>query len=78
MKFYVDDYEVDIKVKSTLKEGRNNKHDAMALMNLISLFASNAETAYNNNGSYALAKQACSISNEIYEQLKAMGYYKEV
>jgi len=76
MKFYIDDYEVDIKVKSTFKEGRNNKHDAMALMNLISLFASNAEANYKNNGSYALAEQAREVSNEIYGQLEAMGCYK--
>lgn len=78
MKFYIDDYEVDIKVKSTFKEGRNNKHDAMALMNLISLFAINAEANYRNNGSYALAEQAHEVSHEIYEQLEAMGCYKEV
>jgi hypothetical protein len=76
MKFYIDDYEVDIKVKSTLKESRNNKHDAMALMNLISIFAMNAEENYKSYGSYALAQQAHEISEEIYEQLEAMGCYK--
>lgn len=76
MKFYVDDYEIDIKVKSMFKEGRNNKHDAMAFMNLISIFAIHAEEHYKNIGSYALAKQAHEVSNDIYRQLEAMGCYK--
>ena len=75
MKLRIDNYEIDIKVKGLCNETRNNKEDAMYFMNLIALFASGAEENYRNNGAVALAEQAEKCSNEIHEQLKAMGCY---
>ena len=75
MKFHIDNYEIDIKVKGLCNETRNNKNDMMYFMNLIALFASGAEENYRNNGAVTLAEQAGKCSDEIHEQLKAMGCY---
>ena len=75
MKFHIDNYEIDIKAKGLCNETRNNKNDMMYFMNLIALFASGAEENYRNQGADALAKQAGKCSDEIREQLKAMGCY---
>ena len=75
MKLHIDTYEIDIKVKGLCNETRNNKEDAMYFMNLIALFASGAEENYRNKGADALAEQARKCSDEIHEQLKAMGCY---
>ena len=75
MKFHIDNYEIDIKVKGLCNETRNNKNDMMYFMNLIALFASGAEEKYRNDGADALAEQAGKCSDEIHEQLKAMGCY---
>lgn len=75
MKLHIDNYEIDIKVKGLCNETRNNKEDAMYFMNLIALFAIGAEENYRNKGADALAEQAGKCSDEIREQLKAMGCY---
>ena len=75
MKFNINNYEIDIKVKGNCNEARNNKADTMYFMNLISLFASGAKENYRNKGVDALAEQAKEYSDAIYEQLKAMGCY---
>ena len=75
MKFHIDTYEIDIKVKGLCNETRNNKEDVMYFMNLMSSFASGAEENYRNNGADALAEQAKEYSDAIYKQLKAMGCY---
>lgn len=46
-----------------------------ALLNYISLLAGNACDDYNNRGKDALARQADRFSSEIYNVLKADGYY---
>ena len=75
MKFHIDNYEIDIKVKGICNKTRNNKKDVMYFMNFISLLALNAEENYRNNGAEALAEQAGKCSDEIHEQLKAMDCY---
>ena len=75
MKFHIDNYEIDIKAKGLCNETRNNKEDVMYFMNLISLLACSAEENYRNKGAIALAEQAGKCSDEIHEQLKAMGCY---
>ena len=75
MKFHIDTYEIDIKVKGLCNETRNNKEDVMYFMNLMSSFASGAEENYRNKGADALAEQAKEYSDAIYKQLKAMGCY---
>ena len=75
MKFHIDNYEIDIKVKGLCNETRNNKKDAMYFMNFISLLAMNAEENYKSKGANALAEQAGKWSDEIHEQLKAMECY---
>lgn len=75
MKFHIDNYEIDIKVKGLCNETRNNKQDAMYFMNFISLLALNAAENYRKEGANALAEQAEKCSDEIHEQLKAMGCY---
>ena len=75
MKFHIDTYEIDIKVKGLCNETRNNKEDVMYFMNLMSSFASGAEENYRNKGADALAEQAKEYSDAIYKQLTAMGCY---
>ena len=75
MKLHIDNYEIDIKVKGLCNETRNNKQDAMYFMNFISLLATKAEEKFRDEGAIALAEQAGKYSDEIHEQLKAMGCY---
>ena len=75
MKLHIDNYEIDIKAKGLCNETRNNKQDAMYFMNFISLLATKAGEKFRDEGAIALAEQAGKCSDEIHEQLKAMGCY---
>ena len=68
-------YEVEIKAKQTPYTARFNKDDTMRLLNMLSIYASEAAENMSNHGSIALAEQANEISDQIYNVLKENGAY---
>lgn len=74
MKLTIDKFEVEIKAKG-LFEDRFNKKDTIALLNKISILASNAADYYGNTKYDALQEEANDISEEIYNFLKSIGAY---
>lgn len=50
---------------------------SVVLLNTISIWASEAANAYNSHGANGLGNSAEQAGQEIYEQLKAMGLYKD-
>lgn len=50
---------------------------SVGLLNTISLWASEAAKSYDRYGANGLGNSARQAGQEIYEQLKAMGLYKD-
>lgn len=74
MKFTMNGYEVEINAKK-LGKARNNKNDTNELVSDISIwliFASDQMRARKND---TCADQIDEVFNELYEALKANGYY---
>lgn len=75
MKITINDYEIEIKARKPLG-GKFNKKDTMDLLNLISLYASEAARQWDAEGADALAEMAQDDSDMIYKALDANGLYK--
>ena len=76
MKFKIEHYEIEIKAKEQYSK-RNNAEDAMAFMNMVSLYLGEAATSYSNRGRDMMAEQARTMANDIYRALSDIGYYKD-
>ncbi len=76
MTFSIDGYTVDIKAKfGKSADKRMNKRDAMAIMNLICIWAGEAANQFDSTGCPALARQARKANDDIYNLLDANGLY---
>lgn len=77
MTITINGYEVNITAKYGSKD-KANKHDTMAVLNQISIWASEAAARYNQVGCNAISESAKNAHIEIYNQLENKGYYKGV
>lgn len=75
MKFNFDGMVVEIKAKKP--NGKYNTSDAEYIANSISIYAGEAAHRYESLGLEALARQARSIANSIYNTLDATGAYQD-
>lgn len=78
MKLIIGEYEVEIKAKDTRFKSRFNLDDTMSLLNMLSIYASEARDHYNMNGYDGLANTANKYGRDIYTALKEKGAYKDV
>lgn len=80
MTIMINGYEVEIKAKYTNfgahHNERFNKHDTMAVLNQISIWAHEASERYTSIGCNALSKTAKNASNDMYEVLESKSYFK--
>lgn len=77
MTITINGYEVNISAKYGLKD-KANKHDTMAVLNQISIWAAEASKRYNQIGCSAIGENAHDAHMEIYNQLENKGFYKDV
>ena len=78
MKLIIGEYEVEIKAKDTRFRSRYNLDDTMALLNALSIYASEARDHYRMNNYDGLANTADKYGKDIYTALKEKGAYKDV
>ena len=74
MKLTVANYEIDIKVKKTW-ENRNNEEALMYFLNQVSIAFKEASEHMTENGYNALAEDYEEKSMDIYNVIKARGFY---
>lgn len=77
MKIKISGYDVNITAKYEHGNKRCNKADTMAILNYIAVLASESYYHYKEKGNDGLAKWSKATCDEIYAQLKEMGYYDE-
>lgn len=79
MTISIDGYTIDIKAKyGASADRRMNKHDTMSVLNLISIWASEAARKMDRDGCHSIAKSARDAGNNIYLLLDSKGYYDSV
>lgn len=74
MKITMNGYEVEIKARASYNS-KANKQDTMDLLNSISIWVMEAANDPTNK---SIKNYLEGVSNEIYEQLKAAGAYKNI
>lgn len=75
----INGYTVDIKAKyGTSADKRMNKGDTMAVLNLLSIWASEAADMMDMNGCHAIAKVARDAGRGIYLLLDSKGLYDNI
>ena len=74
MKVMINGYEVEIKAKGEFAE-RFNKEDTKAVLNLLSIYASEAANRYEEIEMNALKRIAKEAHKSIFEALDKTGYY---
>ena len=74
MKLIINDYEVTITAKYKYNN-RANKRDTAAVLNTMSIFATEASNHYTQIGMHALAKTAEKVGSEIFHYLDEQGVY---
>ena len=79
MTISINGYTVDIKAKyGECTDRRMNKQDTMSVLNLISIWASEAAHQMDRNGCHGIAKSARDAGHDIYLLLDSKGYYDNV
>ena len=76
MKFFIENQEVEIKVKNTA--GKCDKNETMALINLICGAFYGGANEERRLGCNAVANRDSKIANQIYSFLENRGYYKDL
>lgn len=71
-------YEIDIKVRSTLNENGFNDQETFFFLNELSMMADEAAKQYKTEGYDILADNYDAKGMQLYRQLKAAGFYEEV
>ena len=75
MKLYVRGFEIDIKAR-TSKESKMNDADAMYILNMLSLYATEAGDRFASLHLNGIADEAKLVGKEIYNTLEEKGFYK--
>lgn len=82
MKFTANGYEIEIKAKRTcgglFDRKRANAEDTKRFMADVAIWAARAADEYKALGLNALAKEADTTWNEIYDQLDNLGHFDDV
>ena len=79
MKLTLGNYEIDIKVKSTIGEERRcNKTDTMYFLNRLSSAFSEAAILEYQRGFAAIAKESEKYGDDIYEFLDSLEFYDDI
>ena len=79
MTISINGYTVDIKAKyGASADTRMNKQDTMSILNLVSIWASEAANQMDRNGCHSIAKSARNAGHDIYQLLDSKGYYDNV
>ena len=71
-------FEIDIKVRSTLNEDGFNDLETFYFLNELSIIAKDAAMQNEAEGYDSLAFDYAAKAREVYDQLKAAGFYKKV
>lgn len=78
MKLIIGDYEVEIKAKKIGLDERANKQATVNFLNETSIAYLEASRMYAIDGYTRLAPAAEKKSNDIYNKLSEMGFYKHL
>ncbi len=68
-------YELDIKVRSTITNEDFNDQDTFFFLNELSIIAEDAANYHKENGYEALANSYKKSSWDVYKDLKILGFY---